>query len=88
MNEDILLAARTLCVLRFSVDVPEDDPDFTRFVAIDSATDTLPLGPVRSRWSPGALLQKDAAIARCRKWAENSGRMAAEHIVRKFEGVG
>src|SRR5258708_27687435 len=42
-----ILAARELASLRSSVKVDDDDPDFLRFVAIDSETDALPLGAVR-----------------------------------------
>ena len=38
--------ARRISDLRWFVDLPEFDPDMIRFVAIDSETDTLPLGDV------------------------------------------
>jgi hypothetical protein len=85
---DILLGARDLCALRFSVGAPEDDEDFTCFVVIESETDTLPLGPVRARWAPEALELKDVDIARARKWAQKYGWPALENIVRRFEGAG
>jgi hypothetical protein len=55
----ILLAARDLSRLRFSVGSDEWDPDFIPFVAIDSETDQLPIGQVREHWAPEALVEKD-----------------------------
>jgi hypothetical protein len=83
-EEDVLLGARELSALRFAVGLPEDDPDFLRFVGIDSETDALPLGTVRSLWSREALEEKAAEIDRARRWAREIGQAALENVVRRF----
>jgi hypothetical protein len=85
---DPILAARDLSALRFSVDVPEDDPDFTCFVAIDSETDALPIGPEREQWSTEALSRLDKEIVDARTWASTHGRLAFASVVRRFGKAG
>jgi hypothetical protein len=87
-ERDILLAARELAALRVSADLPDSDPDFTCFVAIDSEVDALPLGPVRERWSPEALQQKDGEIERARNWAKDFGESALKNLVKRFGAAG
>jgi hypothetical protein len=87
-ERDILLAARELAALRFSMDVPDSDPDFTCFVAIDSETDALPLGAVREHWSSEALQLKDVEIARSRNWAKSFGEAALQNLLRRFGDAG
>src|SRR5581483_11168494 len=70
---DHILGARQLVGLRFSVDVPEDDPDFLAFVAIDSETDALPFGPIRAQWEPSALARLEPDLARAGAWAREFG---------------
>lgn len=87
-QKDILLGARELNSLRFTVGVPEDDPDFLCFVGIDSETDALPLGTARSMWARDALEKKDAEIDRARNWAREVGQAALENVLRRFGGAG
>jgi hypothetical protein len=85
---DVLVGARDLCGLRFRVGVPDDDPDFTCFVLIESETDALPLADERSTWSAAALLRLAPDIAHATKWATQVGWEAFENVVRRFEPAG
>lgn len=79
-----IVGARQLVALRFSVGVPEDDPDFTAFVAIDSEADGLPIGAVRRLWDPAVLIEKDMEIARADAWARDFGLDAFRSVVDRF----
>ena len=57
----IVAGARQLSGLRFDVGA-EHDADFIFFVGVDSETDHLPVGKVRSRWSSVALKAKDEEL--------------------------
>ncbi len=83
-TSDPITSARKLARLRFSVDVADDDSDFTCFVAIDSETDALPVGHERETWSADALVRLDKEIAEARTWATTYGRSAFESVVRRF----
>jgi hypothetical protein len=85
---DPILAARELAALRFSVDVPPDDSDFTIFVAIHSETDSFPIGPERERWAPDALLRLESELARARERASVHGRPAFANVAKRFGGSG
>lgn len=81
---DYILGARQLVALRYSVEVPENDPDFLAFVAIDSETDALPFGSVRAQWDPSALARLEPELARARNWAREFGETAFRSIVERF----
>ena len=87
-KKDLLVGARDLVSLRLALGVPDDDPDFMCFTAIDSETDDLPLGSARSRWSPDALREKDIEITRTREWARSIGLNAFENVVLRFDVAG
>src|SRR5437764_11223306 len=57
----VIAGARHLAGWRFDVGA-EQDSDFKFFVGVDSETDHLPVGDVRSRWSPDALKAKDEEL--------------------------
>ena len=57
----IVAGARQLARLRFDVGA-EHDSDFIFFVAVDSESDDLPLGEVRSHWNADVLKEKDAEL--------------------------
>ncbi len=84
---DAILASRELRALRFSLGVGEDDPDFTVFVAIDSETDSLPIGPDRALWSTEALARLENEVIEARRWANTQGRQAFENVLRRFGGA-
>jgi hypothetical protein len=58
----IVEGSRHLTAWRFDVGA-ENDPDFIFFVAVDSETDDLPIGPVRQHWNLEVLRVKDAELA-------------------------
>ena len=57
----IVAGARQLSGLRLDVDA-ERDADFIFFVGVDSETDHLPVGEVRSRWSADTLKAKNEEL--------------------------
>ena len=59
----VLEAVRELCPLAHT-DAIGDEEDRTLVIAIESETDSLPVGDVRKLWAPYALEAKDAEIAR------------------------
>lgn len=54
-------ACRALVRMRDLFPDPNDD-DFLALVGIESETDDLPLGDVRTLWAPSALAGKDAEL--------------------------
>jgi hypothetical protein len=61
-----------------------DDPDVETFVAIDSETDTLPVGEVRQYWAAHALEREDVEIGRAERLYAAIARQAAEALVERF----
>ena len=61
-----------------------DDPDVSTFVAIDSETDTLPVGEVRQYWATHALENEDIEIDRAERLYAATARLAAEALVERF----
>lgn len=61
-----------------------DDADLRTFVAIESETDSLPVGEVRKLWAPDALERKDVEINRAGKLYQAVAREAATRLVQRF----
>ena len=80
-----ILGARKLAALRREAGVPEHDPVFLTFVAIDSETDALPVGPVREHWATDALVRKEPDIARAEAWALTTGANAFRAVLHKWK---
>jgi hypothetical protein len=80
----IVAGARQLATLRFDVGT-EDDSDFIFFVGVDSETDDLPLGDVRSRWNPDALKAKDAELAAYESKVRERALEICRRLLRKYE---
>jgi len=78
--------ARLLAALRFRVRA-EDDEDFLVFVGIDSLTDHFPLGEVRSRWDPTALVRYDNERQRAEADFRESVELACRSLIRKYENA-
>lgn len=80
----IVAGARQLAGWRFDVDA-ENDSDFLFFLAVDSETDDLPVGEVRSRWNPEALKAKDAELQKFETSVRNRAIEACHSLIRKYE---
>jgi hypothetical protein len=72
--------------LRASIDVPDDDPEFELFGAIDSECDRLPFGAVRSYWSEDALKRTQPEVDDAERWATETGREAFRRVIDRFAG--
>jgi len=79
----VVMGARQLVPWRFDVGA-ENDPDFTFFVGVDSETDHLPLGEVRSRWSPDALKVKDEELRTFETAVRDRAVRACESLIQKY----
>ncbi|HKW29504.1 MAG TPA: hypothetical protein VJT54_09220 [Verrucomicrobiae bacterium] len=79
----IIEASRILSKRPFSQGL-DNDPDVITFIAIDSATDHLPIGEVRKLWNPEMLLQKDKEIAEAEKFYRERAREACKRLIKKI----
>lgn len=61
-----------------------DDADIIVFVAIDSETDALPFGELRSMWNTEALAKLQPEIDSAEAWAREVGTAACERLVQRF----
>jgi hypothetical protein len=80
----IVAAARQLSRLRFDVGA-EHDSDFVFFVGVDSGTDHLPVGEVRSRWSADALKAKDEELRSFEASVRERAFEVCRSLIRKYE---
>jgi hypothetical protein len=64
---------------------PNDDPDLTTFVAIDSETDILPVREVRKYWATHALEREDVEIAKAEDLYRSTAIESARRLVERFE---
>jgi hypothetical protein len=62
-----------------------DDPDLLTFIAIDSETDSFPIGDVRKLWADHALALQDVEIAKAESFYRPSALEAASHLAERFE---
>lgn len=63
----------------------KNDPDLTTFVAMDSETDTLPVGEVRKYWASHALEREDVEIAKAEEMYRSTALESAQRLVERFE---
>jgi hypothetical protein len=80
----VLIGARRLAILYYETDIAADDVDFLMFVAIDSETDSLPLGAVREHWDQSALARLESQIKQAELWASNVGNNACRSLIARF----
>ena len=80
----IVAGARQLAPWRFDVGA-EHDPDFTFFVGVDSETDHIPLGEVRSRWSVEALKAKDEELRTFEASVRDRALGVCQSLIQKYE---
>jgi len=79
-----LEGARTLVALSHEAAVRDDDADFRIFVAIDSDTDSLPLGGVRDYWDKEALARFEPEIQIAETWAKEHRANACSSLIKRF----
>jgi len=80
----VIESARALSKLTFWSGL-KDDPDLTNFVAIDSETDTLPVGEVRKYWARHALELEDVEIAKAEELYRTTAIESAQRLAERFE---
>jgi len=80
----IVAGARQLAELRFEIGAA-NDPDFIFFLGVDSETDDLPLGDVRSHWNPDALKSKDAELAAYESVVREKAFAICRNLIQKYE---
>ena len=80
----VLEACLLLASLRWEVEIETTDPDFSTFVMISSEIDTLPIGSVREKWSPEALIKLEPEIQSATAWATPQVMSACKSIVHRF----
>lgn len=81
----VLLAARKLAGLRFTLIGDKLDDDWRIFVAIDSETDHLPTGKERVHWQTEALAEKDIEIKESELFYHEQALAAAYRLIRRYE---
>jgi len=79
----IVAGSRELAGLRFDVGA-EHDPDFIFFVGVDSETDHLPVGDVRSRWSADAVRGKDEELRAFEASVRDKAYRACQSLIQKY----
>ena len=82
-QKPFLEGARELSSLRHEAAVDEDDEDFLVFVAIDSDTDSLPIGDQRKHWSHESLLKLQPEIDEAIAWAKAVGSDACASLLKR-----
>jgi hypothetical protein len=79
----VIETARLLAQLAYWAHLRNDE-DLKTFVAIDSATATLPVGDVRKYWAPDALERQDVEINQARRLYHTAAYEAATRLVGRF----
>jgi hypothetical protein len=79
----VIAAARAIAKLGYWAGL-RDDTDVVTFVAIDSETDSLPIGEVRKLWADHALVPLDAEIAKAEALYRESALEAAARLAERF----
>ena len=60
------------------------DPEFRVFGVLDTETDHLPVGRVRDRWDPSALVEKDAVVQRIEAANRAEVEAACRRLIERF----
>lgn len=71
--------------LRRAAEVPDRDPEFEAFVVIESETDHLPIGRIRSLWSSEALARLGPEIEKSEQWAKELATPACRSLIERFD---
>ena len=76
--------ARKIVAARWLARLDESDPDLLPFVGIDSETEALPFGEMRTHWQPAALEALQPEIDRSEAWARGFGEPHCRNLVARF----
>ena len=82
----IIEGSRRLNDLRAAIGIYHLDEDFVGFVAIDSETETLPIGAVRQRWNNEALVQKDREVEESERLYPDDALKDCRKLIARFGG--
>ena len=80
----IVEGARRLTKLGHALGV-DRDPDFIFFVGVDSETDHLPLGEVRSHWAAEALRRTDEELRECESLFRDRAFRACQSLIQRYD---
>lgn len=81
----VIAGARAINRLRHDTVADPLDPDFLRFVAIDSDTDDLPVEAAeRAHWDPEALAAKEAEIAEAEEHWREAVLEGCQRLIARF----
>ena len=81
---NILEAAKEISSISNELGLDENDEDINILRAINSETDSLPIGKEKDLWSKNALLKKQNEIEKAEKWAIEIGFNAFSNLVNRF----
>lgn len=80
---DLIEGMRRICALRFAIEDPENEV-FLPIRAMESETDSFPLGAMRSNCNEGYLKRADAEVESYLADARDDILQACRQIVRTF----
>jgi hypothetical protein len=84
----IIEGSRALVAIRHEVTDELADSDFLPFIAVESETDTLPVGNVRQHWAKDALANEDIKINKYENEMRDMIIAACERLIQKVENKG
>jgi len=84
---NVVEGAWRLSALQHDVSRKDFDDDFLLFIAIASETDHLPVGEVRTRYSPDALRKADKEIEEVEKLYRAQVEAACEKLIARFSNA-
>ncbi len=80
----IIEGARRLNDLRGRLEIDQLDEDFVGFAAIDSETDTLPIGDTRRLWNEDVLADKDREVEEAERLYRDGVLDGCRKLVARF----
>jgi Protein of unknown function (DUF2489) len=82
----IIEGSRRLNDLREAMGIYHLDEDFVGFVAIDSETEGLPVGELRTRWNKEALVQQDREVEEAEHLYRDGALEDCRKLIARFGG--
>lgn len=76
--------ARKICLAQAAAKLDESDADLLHFHGIDSETDALAFGDMRSHWQAAALAALQPEIDQKEAWARSFGEPHCRSLVERF----